>query len=155
MVVLLHGRRAFGAARGAWRAVVIGVSAGRLDRRVRLTPSGRNIGSYGLGSPPDDRVAGPIAACIAVFDWEGIQKRPGRRAALAAAIAFAESVTHASNNQVCPLTPLAEELGARRGTVTDLYLPRAVAERVPVVGVSALLVGAALHALAVRERRIR
>jgi hypothetical protein len=96
-----------------------------------------------------------IAACIAVFDWDGIRKRPGRRAALAAAIAFAESLTYASNNQVCPLTPLAEELGAKRGTVTDLYLPRAVSERVPIVGVSALLIGATLHALAVRERRIR
>ena len=96
-----------------------------------------------------------IAACIALFDWEGIRKRPGRRAALAAAIAFAESVTYASNNQVCPLTPLAEELGAQSGTVTDLYLPKPVSERVPVVGVSALLIGVTLHVLAVRERRSR
>lgn len=96
-----------------------------------------------------------IAASIAVFDWDGIRRRPGRRAALAAAIAFAESVTYASNNQVCPLTPLAEELGATSGTVTDIYLPRAVSERVPLVGGSALVIGATLHALAVRERRSR
>jgi hypothetical protein len=94
-----------------------------------------------------------IAACIAVFVWDGIRKRPGRRASLAACIAFAESLTYVSNNQVCPLTPLAEELGAKSGTVTDLYLPKAFSDRVPVVGGSALMIGAALHGLALRERR--
>ena len=95
-----------------------------------------------------------IAACIAVVDWEGIRKRPGRRAALAAGIALAESLAYASNNQVCPLAPLAEEVGAESGTVTDLYLPKVVSDRVPVIGGSALLIGAMLHALAVRERRL-
>jgi len=71
---------------------------------------------------------------------------------LALAIAFAECLTYASNNQVCPLTPLAEAPGADSGTVTDLYLPRAVSERVPVIGVSALVIGAVLHARALRER---
>jgi len=94
-----------------------------------------------------------IAGCIAVFDWDGIRKRPGKRASLAAGIAFAEALTYASNNQVCPLTPLAEELGAKSGTVTDLYLPKAVSDRVPLVGGSALMIGAAVHALTLRERR--
>jgi hypothetical protein len=94
-----------------------------------------------------------IAGCIAVFDWDGMGKRPGQRASLAASIAFAEVLIYASNNQVCPLTPLAEELGATSGSVTDLYLPKAVSDRVPVIGGSALLIGAALHALALRERR--
>lgn len=96
-----------------------------------------------------------IAACIVVFDWDGIHGRPGRRAALAASVAVAESLAYVSNNQVCPLTPLAEELGASSGTVTDLYLPRAASDRVPLVGGSALLIGVALHALAIRERRSR
>jgi hypothetical protein len=94
-----------------------------------------------------------IAGCIAVVDWDGIRKRPGRRASLAACIALAETLTYTSNNQVCPLTPLAEELGATSGTVTDLYLPKAVSDRVPLIGGSALIIGAALHALALRERR--
>jgi glucose dehydrogenase len=93
-----------------------------------------------------------IAGCIAVFDWEGMRRRPGRRATLAASIAVAETLIYVSNNQVCPLTPLAEELGAESGTVTDLYLPRAVSDRVPVIGGSALIIGLALNALARRER---
>jgi len=96
-----------------------------------------------------------ISACIALFAWDGIRNRPGRRAGLAAIVAVAESLTYASNNQVCPLTPLAEELGATSGTVTDIYLPRAVSERVPLLGVSALLIGATLHVLAIRGRRLR
>ena len=84
-----------------------------------------------------------------------MRKRSGRRAAFAAFIAFAETLTYASNNQVCPLTPLAEELGATSGSVTDLYLPRAVSDRVPVIGVSALLVGVAAHAYTLRERHAR
>jgi len=93
-----------------------------------------------------------IAACIAVFDWDGLRGRPGRRAWLAAGVAIGESLTYVSNNQVCPLTPLAEELGARSGTVTDLYLPKGVSDRVPLIGGSALVVGVALHALTLRRQ---
>ena len=48
---------------------------------------------------------------------------------------------YVSNNQVCPLTPLAEELGAERGSVADIFLPGWLARRIPVLGGSALLVG--------------
>ncbi len=94
-----------------------------------------------------------IAACIAVFDWDALRGRPGRRAWLAAGVAVAESLTYVSNNQVCPLTPLAEELGAGSGTVTDLYLPKAVSDRVPLIGGSALVVGVVLQARLLRRRR--
>src|SRR3970040_1695713 len=55
-----------------------------------------------------------VAAQIAVIVWDGLRQRPGRRTALAFAIALGESAVYASNNQVCPLTPLAEELGAAK-----------------------------------------
>ena len=67
-----------------------------------------------------------------MFTWDGIaQARPGHRAPLTAGIAFTETLVYASNNQVCPLTPLAEELGAESGTVTDLYLPGPVSRSDP------------------------
>ena len=59
----------------------------------------------------------------------------------AASIAIAETIVYASNNQVCPLTPLAEQLGATSGSVTDIYLPAWVSERIPVFGGSVLLIG--------------
>ena len=62
-----------------------------------------------------------ISAAILVFTWDGLQGRWGRRAQLAAAIAITETVVYASNDQVCPLTPLAEALGEESGAVTDLY----------------------------------
>jgi hypothetical protein len=54
---------------------------------------------------------------------------------------------------VCPLTPLAEELGASSGSVTDIYLPDWLSRRVPLFGGGTLLVGLALHArLTLRTR---
>jgi hypothetical protein len=95
-----------------------------------------------------------IAAAIAVYDWDVIQGRPGRRAWLAAGVAVVESATYVSNNGVCPLTPLAEELGAASGTVTDLYLPKALSDRIPLIAGTALLAGMAVHARASRGRAV-
>ena len=82
-----------------------------------------------------------ISGAILVFTWEGMRGRRGRLARAAASIAIAESIVYASNNQVCPLTPLAEQLGATSGSVTDIYLPAWVSERIPVFGGSVLLIG--------------
>ncbi len=99
-----------------------------------------------------------IAGCILVFAWDGIRGRGGRRALVTAGVAITETLIYGSNNQVCPLTPLAEALGAESGTITDLYLPRPVSDRIPLLGGSALLVGLACHAfgmVAARERLMR
>jgi hypothetical protein len=87
-----------------------------------------------------------IAGCILVFTWDAIRGRSGQRSLVAAGIAITETVIYGSNNQVCPLTPLAEELGAESGTVTDIYLPRAVSDRIPMLGGSALVLGLAFQA---------
>jgi hypothetical protein len=94
-----------------------------------------------------------IAGLIILFAWDGIRGRPGRRSAIAAAIAVAESAVYASNNQVCPLTPLVEELGAESGTVTDIFLPDWLSLRVPPIFGSLLLVGLVLNARALMGRR--
>lgn len=86
-----------------------------------------------------------VAALIALFTWDGIRQRPRRRTALAAVIALAEAAVFVSNNQVCPLTPLAEELGAASGSVTDIYLPGWLSRRTPLISGSALIVGMILN----------
>ncbi|MEW5992634.1 MAG: hypothetical protein AB1736_15005 [Chloroflexota bacterium] len=72
-----------------------------------------------------------IAGLILLFTWDGLRGRLSRRTAIAATVAVAESAVYASNNQVCPLTPLVEELGAESGSVTDIFLPDWLSRRIP------------------------
>jgi hypothetical protein len=94
-----------------------------------------------------------VGAAIAVFVWDGIRQRPGRRAGFALGLALAEAGVYVSNNQVCPLTPMAEELGAERGAVVDLFLPAWAARNIPMVASTALLLGLVLNGRAVLRRR--
>lgn len=92
-----------------------------------------------------------IATLVAAVAWDGVRGRPHRRTAFAAAVAIAESAIYASNNRVCPLTPLAEELGAENGSVTDIFLPEPISRLIPAVAGSALGVGVALNVRALRR----
>jgi hypothetical protein len=92
-----------------------------------------------------------IAGLIIVFAWDGLRGRPRRRTAVAATVAVAEAVVYASNNQVCPLTPLVEELGAESGTVTDIFLPDWLSRRIPMYSGGLLIVGMVLNLRALRR----
>jgi hypothetical protein len=96
-----------------------------------------------------------IGAAICLFVWDGIRQRPGRRAAYALGIALAESGIYVSNNQVCPLTPLAEEFGAESGAVVDMFLPGWAARRIPQFGTAALVLGLLLNARAMLNHHRR
>jgi len=93
-----------------------------------------------------------IFSLILLFTWDGIRGRSTRRTATAAVVALAETAVYLSNNQVCPLTPLVEDLGAARGTVTDIFLPDPISRRIPVLSGTILLLGLVLQ---VRLRRRR
>ena len=96
-----------------------------------------------------------VGACILIFVWEGFRQRPGRRAAMALGVTLAETAIFASNNQVCPLTPLAEELGAERGSVADIFLPDWASSRIPIISGSILVLGLVLNGRAwLRGRRL-
>jgi hypothetical protein len=86
-----------------------------------------------------------IASAVVLTLWDGIRGRPGRRTAIAGGVVLAESALFVSNNQVCPLTPLAEELGAERGSVVDIFLPDWAARRIPVVAGSAAALALVLN----------
>lgn len=74
-----------------------------------------------------------VFAAVVLTLRDGLRGRPTRRTAVAGGVVLAESAAYVSNNQVCPLTPLAEQLGADRGSVVDLFLPAAVARQIPLV----------------------
>ena len=94
-----------------------------------------------------------IGGAIAWFVLDGLRQRPSRSGAMALAVALCETAVYVSNNQVCPLTPLAQEVGAERGSVVDIFLPEWAARRIPLVAGGALLLGLALNALALSRRR--
>ncbi len=93
-----------------------------------------------------------VAGLIVLFDWDALRQQPRRRTAVAASVAVAEAVVFASNNLVCPLTPLAEELGAASGSVTDIFLPAWLSERIPLLSSAALIAGLILNVRALRRR---
>lgn len=94
-----------------------------------------------------------VGALIVMILWDGLRQRPGRRTLVAGGVVLGESAIFLSNNQVCPLTPLAEEIGASRGSVADIFLPDWFARRIPLVGGGAALLGLVLNGQALRRRR--
>jgi hypothetical protein len=59
-----------------------------------------------------------------------------------------------ANDGVCPLTPLAERHGAERGSVSDIYLPDALARTIPLWSTALVATAVVLHVAAfLRERR--
>src|SRR5690606_38939993 len=86
-----------------------------------------------------------ISAAVALTVWDGLRGRPSRRTAIAGGVVLGETLVYISNNQVCPLTPVAEEFGAERGSVVDLFLPAAVARHIPLVAGSAAVLALALN----------
>jgi hypothetical protein len=88
------------------------------------------------------------ASILHIF-WAGVCGRPSRWTRFALAAALAESAVFVVNRGRCPLTSLVEDLGAESGRVSDIFLPRWFADRIPhlcapplVVGLLALLFNA-------------
>ena len=80
------------------------------------------------------------AAVLHIF-VAGVWNGPSRwtRAALAAALA--EVAIFVANRGRCPLTDLVEHLGAESGRVSDIFLPRWFADRIPQLCGPLLLIG--------------
>jgi hypothetical protein len=75
----------------------------------------------------------------------GAAGRLDRRAGAAAAIVGAESLVFLANGARCPLTGLAESLGAEDGSVTDIYLPGWLAGSLPLLHVPLIVAAGWLH----------
>ena len=85
--------------------------------------------------------------------YAGLARRSDRRAGFAAGVVATESLIFAGNRFHCPLTQIAERLGAERGSVTDIYLPRWFARNLPAIHVPLIGLAGFLHARNLRARR--
>jgi len=78
--------------------------------------------------------------------YAGFRRKSDRRGAIAAASWGGESLIFAANGFHCPLTQVAGNLGAERGGVTDIFLPRWFAHYLPAIHVPLLVLATWLHA---------
>ena len=88
--------------------------------------------------------AGEVSAIL----WlvvSGLAGRRDRTVGLAAGAVAAEAAVFLANGGVCPLTPLTERMGAADGSVSDIFLPDAVARTIPIWATCLLVVGGLLH----------
>jgi hypothetical protein len=86
-----------------------------------------------------------IESCMVYLLYAGAAGRADRRAALAGAVVTCESLVFAANGFRCPLTGLAERLGAAHGSVTDIWLPRWFAHNLPAIHLPLLAAAAYLN----------
>jgi hypothetical protein len=94
-----------------------------------------------------------IEACMAYVLYAGFARRSDRRAAVAAAVVATECLIFAGNGFRCPLTAVAERLGAEQGSVTDIYLPKWFAHNLPAIHVPLIGLAGFLHTRNLRARR--
>jgi hypothetical protein len=86
-----------------------------------------------------------VLSCIGWLVRTGATGRRDRSVALAAGLVAGEVVVFIANRGVCPLTPLAEQLGAERGSVSDIFMPDVLARTLPLWSSAVLALAAALH----------
>lgn len=86
-----------------------------------------------------------IESCVVYLLYSGFRSKSDRRAAIAAGVVGGESLIFAANGFHCPLTKVALKLGAERGGVTDIFLPRWFAHYLPVIHTPLLILIAWLH----------
>ena len=96
-----------------------------------------------------------IEACMLYILFAGFARRSDRRAAIAGAVVAGECLVFAANGFRCPLTGVAESLGAESGSVTDIYLPRWFAKNLPAIHVPLIALAGYLHVRNLRDRRAR
>jgi uncharacterized protein YndB with AHSA1/START domain len=86
-----------------------------------------------------------IESCMVYVLSAGFRRQSDRRTATAAGVVATESLIFAANGFRCPLTQLAERVGAERGSVTDIYLPHWFARNLPAIHVPLILLAGYLH----------
>jgi hypothetical protein len=86
----------------------------------------------------------------------GLTGRRDRSVAVAAVLVAGEVTVFVANDGVCPLTPLAERHGARSGSVSDIFLPDAIARTIPIWSTGLVVLAVVLHGRRlVSGRRVR
>ena len=83
--------------------------------------------------------------CIGWLMATGAIGRRDLTVALAAGVMAVQATVFVASHGTCPLTPLAERYGAKRGSVSDIFLPDVLARTLPVWSSALLATAAALH----------
>jgi hypothetical protein len=92
-----------------------------------------------------------LSACVVYVLFSGIADRLTTWTWIAAGLVLVESVVLAVSGWTCPLTILTERMGAARGSVSDIFLPKWFADRIfPICGTA---YGVALLLIVVRLLR--
>jgi hypothetical protein len=86
-----------------------------------------------------------VEAAVGYLIFSGITKRTNRLVTASAILVVAETAIFTVNGFTCPLTQLAESVGADSGSVTDIYLPRRLAENLPAIHIPLAVVILYLH----------
>ena len=76
-----------------------------------------------------------LSLCVVYALFSGVANRITVWTWAAVGLLLIESVVLAASGWTCPLTILAERQGALRGSVTDIFLPKWLADRIfPICG---------------------
>ena len=94
-----------------------------------------------------------IQSAIVFLVYKGLRRETDASVAAAAAIACGETLIFVGNGFRCPLTGLAESLGAEHGQVTDIFLPKKLADNIANIYAPLLVLGLVLHLRNLRQRR--
>lgn len=89
-----------------------------------------------------------VEAGVGYLIFSGLTKRRNRLVTASAVLVVAETAIFTINGFTCPLTQLAESVGADSGSVTDIYLPSWLAQNLPAIHIPLAAVILYLH----RER---
>ena len=117
----------------------------RLEQPERPAPSAHRRGALAMVKLVHTLAWFSIESCMVYVLWAGFRRHSDRRAAIAAGVVGGESLIFAANGFRCPLTQLAERVGAEHGSVTDIYLPRWFARNLPAIHVPLIVFAGYLH----------
>lgn len=73
--------------------------------------------------------------------YSGLTNRVSRKTGMAVVAVLGETIVFVDNGRRCPLTKVAEGLGAANGTVGDLFLPQWFTRRIPQVSSTLMGIG--------------
>jgi hypothetical protein len=94
-----------------------------------------------------------LAGAVLYTLYSGISGRTTRKTGVAVAAVLGEAAIFAGNGFRCPLTKVAEGLGAENGTVGDIFLPAWFARRLP--WISSTITGVGLLGMLWHRLRVR
>lgn len=136
--------------------------AAGLEER-RRAPAGDGTACHACAQPRHAAIAAvktihtlawlSVESCVIYTLYAGFAGRTDKRAAAAAAVVAGEVLLFAGNGFRCPLTELAGRLGARSGSVTDIFLPKWFAHNLPAIHAPLVVLTVYLHARNLRRPR--